>query len=809
MGCTPRSVGRAIDGLPLQSRGLNICIKPPRLSRVLSVSAWFDTWLSGRVRPSVRPSITTTTPAVFVFPPPHSQQGPNMVTGRNKEHKLYDAVLEQCTQGIQQFSITSPKKRRVTSQSHIPAQNPPATSGDDDDDKENTIHGSRRLIATPVGAADLRPQPLRPSVTMRASRYAPQHGASPYAAPGNTPLRANPPTGSGPPRGGDANLRGSQNMTPQPTQHPVSNMSLKKRAVRVVGAPVAAASAATSTISAAGPATPASSASGAVQQVIPKVQDGFQDGSPALVSQPATTATSVHKRDDSGDELDKLFARVMSQAATSSSTPSAGRVSSTPQRRPQTPSPAPAQVLGDFTNGRNPQVKTAEAKASVREKEAAVPLQSHKPKLNADSHLLDVQPQDSNASKFPSVQAEQSKSGEGLAINEKEHLYLSKAAEYLDALPTGSQTPSADLVKKVSGKLAVSYTPGVHLGQEDLDALKGRLVFAIHTFLNSLPQNFAQNVTVDKVKQTVDNTNGNLLHLCSQFIQAGTITIENLNGVVGLCKAIQACLVAQPNSESKTEPNGKAAASSISSSKDNTFTNRQDGWPAQQKRKSGPGMRTCTLKGVGSVKDLHELQGLVWGGRLESISKDNEDSSFALVKFLTPQGCQKYFEATGNGIVHNGTVVQIEQMPVKNSTNDVVNNCITGDVTRCVRAYHADQDWGQAALMSLARKTGDKKKREVEIIKSGKDAKGQFYIEFRFGNIYDAMSFKRVLMSDEDWETCNIQYGQDPCDAATGPHFKEALEGNGKVIVKGSFESDGVAAPQSSGSSSAILCMVA
>lgn len=44
------------------------------------------------------------------------------------------------------------------------------------------------------------------------------------------------------------------------------------------------------------------------------------------------------------------------------------------------------------------------------------------------------------------------------------------------------------------------------------------------------------------------------------------------------------------------------------------------------------------------------------------------------------------------------------------------------------------------------------------------------YIEFRFGNIYDALNFKRELSTGEEWEHCTIGHTEDPCESATGVH---------------------------------------
>lgn len=169
-------------------------------------------------------------------------------------------------------------------------------------------------------------------------------------------------------------------------------------------------------------------------------------------------------------------------------------------------------------------------------------------------------------------------------------------------------------------------------------------------------------------------------------------------------------------------------------------------------------------------------------------------SSVATVKFLTVQGCQKFFDATANGIQAPGSraLITVEKHQGPNSVNDVMKNCSEGDASRCVRVVDADDDWGDTALRRIAIGTS-KNKREIDIIKRGKTAQGvsdhrsclryallilpqRFYIEFRFTSILDAMNFMRALRNDEEWEHCHINYAKDPCETAQGVHFKDEDE---------------------------------
>jgi len=102
-------------------------------------------------------------------------------------------------------------------------------------------------------------------------------------------------------------------------------------------------------------------------------------------------------------------------------------------------------------------------------------------------------------------------------------------------------------------------------------------------------------------------------------------------------------------------------------------------------------------------------------------------SDFAVVKFLTPEACEKYFKDTENGIEIQGdlkkTVIFVEKQPGPSSINDVMRNCIEGDASRCVRAIDAEEDWSDMMLMKIARGKGVAK-REVDRVKRGKTARG-------------------------------------------------------------------------------------
>jgi hypothetical protein len=117
----------------------------------------------------------------------------------------------------------------------------------------------------------------------------------------------------------------------------------------------------------------------------------------------------------------------------------------------------------------------------------------------------------------------------------------------------------------------------------------------------------------------------------------------------------------------------------------------------------------------------------VWGGRLESINMPESGSNIAVVKFMTPEACQAYLDATENGIEIQGdtkkTVIFVDKQPEPNSINDVIQNSIDRNASRCIRASGADQDWSNHMLFTLARGK-QQPPRVVDCIKQGKTERG-------------------------------------------------------------------------------------
>ncbi|KAF1357207.1 hypothetical protein EJ07DRAFT_129666 [Lizonia empirigonia] len=394
-------------------------------------------------------------------------------------------------------------------------------------------------------------------------------------------------------------------------------------------------------------------------------------------------------------------------------------------------------------------------------------------------------------SSLKTSQAPRSTVQQDVSQDELEQEYLCKAAEYISALP-GNANASVNMIQAVSRKLRISYaSEAAKLQTGEFEKLRARYAFAVVKYVNEKVKLNPEPLPAEFVKRSLHDGNGDILRLCAALVEGKYIALDSLEQVTGLCKNILDVLpktdgapTAQPNAFSVGTSNSSlvASASSPTTAAKEKAADPLDGmkaWPTQEKREHGALYRSCVLKGVAGIKSLNELQALVWGGRLESISIPEAGSENSVVKFLTPEACQAYLEATENGIEVQGgtkkTIVFVHKQPGPNSINDVIQNCIDGDASRCIRATGADDDWSDGALLKLAR--GKQQiQRDVDRIKQGKTAHGHHYIEFRFGNIYHALNFKRYLMRDEEWEHCSIGYAPDPCELARGMHHKDADE---------------------------------
>ncbi|OAF99222.1 uncharacterized protein CC84DRAFT_1264234 [Paraphaeosphaeria sporulosa] len=578
-------------------------------------------------------------------------------------------------------------------------------------------------------------------------------------------MNRNPHIGAPPcPPCGSQDVRGGSSF-PTQAPAPIGGISLKKPAVRVVR-PARLSPGTPSRASAPSPAPPV--------KAEPKDGDGHALPAPAASTPSAptleNTISSVSKE---ADALEELFARL--------NRPSTPKIA-TSTLKGSSKSFAPAAEAKKFasstTRGVNKEADSATAimpfisgvKAEASFKGGLVTI-----KKEPDDKDALLAPATSNIDKIILEEKREARASENATAVSKqlspqsfERQFLQKAAECITSLPS-DVGPTAEIIKSVTDKIRRPYAPSAVLEPEVVEVLKARYVDAVVTFLGEINRD-KKRTTKEQIGEILATSDGNFLYLCAVLADEEYISIENLDQIVGLSRAIGGVL---------PEADDAKSASPVLVGASKHPLDGMASWPAREKRVNAPGCRTCLLTGLPENLSINKLQALVWGGRIESLQLPNPGSKTAVVKFFTPEACEKYFNATENGITIPGTkiVVSVEKAEGPNSVNDVLAACTEGDATRCIRAYDVDEDWGDVLLMKLAsRAKGGQPKREVDTIKRGSTARGRSYIEFRFANVYGALQFKRELMDDPDWEHCTIGYAPDPCETAQGVHIKDEDE---------------------------------
>ncbi|KAF2026958.1 hypothetical protein EK21DRAFT_34283, partial [Setomelanomma holmii] len=576
------------------------------------------------------------------------------------------------------------------------------------------------------------------------------------------------------------------NLAVQPAAN-AGNVKLKKAAVKIVSSTTTSGALSTpSRVPVAAGASPTAGASPVPGPVKAKPKEPEGPARPVPVAeveldaapQPAPPKIEVPAPVSAGESaLDEMFARLNAMGSAMSST------------KADTQAPP---VKGQYSFDEGPTVKNTPvgvlksytANPSVTSDDSRIAVAGNITTTSASETETDLRQE---AAKTEKVQdTVQSKD---VSQQDLERAYMRKAAEYIEAIPGGEGT--IHNIRTTSAKLRTSQAPGAQLSTADAEKLAARFAFATVNYINKIKKS-EKIITSEATKKALKDAGGNLICLYVQLVQDGYLSLNDLEGIGGLCNTMLAVLPKPEPASARTTVSATASASApapVSTSapaavktetKANDPVENMKAWPTQEKREAPPAYRACILKGVSGVKSINQLQALVWGGRLESIAMPTPGFDCAVVRFLTPEACDNYFKATENGIEIQGqgdkkTVVFVEKQPAPSSINDVMRNCTDGDASRCVRAIDAEEDWSDMLLMKLAKGKGASK-REVDRIKRGKTARGRFYIEFRFANIYHALNFKRQLMEDPDWEHCTIAYATDPCETARSVHYKDEDE---------------------------------
>ncbi|KAH8724279.1 hypothetical protein GQ44DRAFT_618625 [Phaeosphaeriaceae sp. PMI808] len=485
-----------------------------------------------------------------------------------------------------------------------------------------------------------------------------------------------------------------------------------------------------------------------------------------------TAKTGVPRENkETESALDDLFARLNAKMSSTTSSATKDASPASPGSAPFEGIPSPVDTATKDHNSSHMGLSTASE--TIKNPRAVVThvAQEQVPKLSKEA--------------TETMASRSTQQWKDLSQDQLEHEYLRKANEYFSAIPE-CKNVSVQTIKTVFTKLLSSYDSAVNPKDEELKRLKSRYTFAIVSFLNRISKKNAKSVTAEFVTKALQDNNGNMLGLYTTLVKQQCLSLDSIHEIEGLCKII---LDALPKAEPITAPLSTKSQNTkmvVSDAKPVSpdHVDRLKTWPTQEKREAPPAYRACILKGVSGIKSINEIQALVWGGRIESIVLPNSGSDFAVVRFLTAEGCETYLKATANGIEVLGNkkmVVFVEKQPGPSSINDVIRHCIESDTSRCVRAIDAKEDWSDKELMTLARGKSATK-REVDCIKHGKTARGRFYIEFRFANIFNALQFKRELVDELEWEHCIIAYATDPCEVAHGIHFKDEAEEDSSTL---------------------------
>lgn len=196
------------------------------------------------------------------------------------------------------------------------------------------------------------------------------------------------------------------------------------------------------------------------------------------------------------------------------------------------------------------------------------------------------------------IETEDVNKWDGMTKEDLEREYLNKASGYLTSLSTTEVTTSAHLIKSVFIKLRRSFGGPMPLGLESVDALKRTLIDAISTYVDGLPSNGAKSLAAAFIEQTLKDNDGDFLQLCAKLVDEKFIALENLDEVVGLCRAVIEIIPKEdiktklPGSSSTTAPGenllNKAANAQKPASKDPM--DNMTAWPTQQKRENGKSM---------------------------------------------------------------------------------------------------------------------------------------------------------------------------------------------------------------------------
>lgn len=203
-------------------------------------------------------------------------------------------------------------------------------------------------------------------------------------------------------------------------------------------------------------------------------------------------------------------------------------------------------------------------------------------------------------------------------------------------------------------------------------------------------------------------------------------------------------------------------------------------------------IRKVIIRNLPPTSTATFVTSLVYGGPLESIEIRHSTSirsastlakSSASVKFLHAADCERFYEATSNGLVYGKDQQNREKVVFVELAQDVdvvgglLSQWIDIGASRCVRAAPVKEEAGRVFNRQYLWQLAGRQGRKLEGIEEGRTATragcqgNRRYVVWQFCEIKDAVAFRAALLRDEEWEMCNVNFADDPCALAQGVHL--------------------------------------
>ncbi|KAK2877093.1 hypothetical protein FQN49_001433 [Arthroderma sp. PD_2] len=171
------------------------------------------------------------------------------------------------------------------------------------------------------------------------------------------------------------------------------------------------------------------------------------------------------------------------------------------------------------------------------------------------------------------------------------------------------------------------------------------------------------------------------------------------------------------------------------------------------------------------LRGQSRLLSLIHGGKVESIAVHPASQS-AEVRFCDATACKAFYDKYPNGIDvdYNGSrgTVFVDIGKEVDIVSSRLMEFLDIGATRVVRAVGAPLDVSIAQLVEII----DSKKWHLEKIIDSYEASAKIRtVVFRFCSMDAAVRFRSYLIRMDNWDQANVQFGPDPCEAATSIHW--------------------------------------